>query len=137
MAKYQIEVSEEQLDTLIKATELLARVGIGQVSEAVGYSPAALIPNVGDLASARQVAREVESLCTGMPPDASFGIGHEKVAKITKRSWELYQTLRHRLSWDRAGNPEKRDYAKMFGAHYDEPMNYTGEPLPVIRKMES
>jgi len=44
-------------------------------------------------------------------------------------SWDIYQVARHQLSWDAAGNPSKRDFSKMMGVNYDEPLKRGSEPL--------
>jgi hypothetical protein len=51
----------------------------------------------------------------------------------------MYQVIRHRLSWDRAvedgtiASPDApRDWSKMLGVNYDEPMRTGPEPLAKI-----
>ena len=63
----------------------------------------------------------------------SHGIHSDKISDNNRISYDLQKVIRHRLAWDSAGNPEKRE-AHMIGFHYDTPdvSSKTGYPLAEI-----
>ena len=137
MPRYQIEVSEDQLAMLITATELLARMGMAQFTDVADYAPGAhsdrKTPEAHiNLKVALRHAEEVAKQGLSGSP----GIAHDDVPMTSKRAWDMYQVLRHRLSWDRAGNPSERDWKTMSGVSFDDPMTKTGEPFAKIETIQ-
>ena len=64
------------------------------------------------------------------------GIHSNKIPKEAQIACDVYNVIRHRLSWDRIGNPPKRDWSTMGGRNFDEPMNISGYPFCKIRKIK-
>ena len=64
-------------------------------------------------------------------------IRSNKIPKEAQIACDIYQIIRHRLSWDRVGNPEKRDWSTMGGVNFDEPHNISDYPFCKIRKIGS
>lgn len=145
MKKYTITVTEEQAFALVEATEILARLGIGQFQHALEYLP--LIkryPNgwfedmeiIGQLLAAYTIGG-----INGY--NSSLGIHADQVSEQAKIAWDLYQVIRHRLSWDQAVKngivksiDSPRNLAEMFQVYYDDPTKTSKQPLATITKVE-
>ena len=149
---WKLEVTEEQLNVISIATEVLSRVMIGQVSEALRYLPWADKENTyfGD----HETIREVEAILAPKMVDhvdgftSNLGITNEKVKDMARVSYDLHQSARMKLAWNRSfekGEIEDprlrgmvldydrdRDWSKMLGRVYDTPMKTSQEPLPKI-----
>ncbi|MDD2663996.1 MAG: hypothetical protein PHD19_09570 [Dechloromonas sp.] len=138
---YTLTVTKEQAQTLIQATEILARLGIGQFRDALECLPTREFLPEGwseDMDSIGQLlSRHMIGGIDGYR--SSLGIHHNDVRKEAKIAWDLYQVLRHRLSWDRAvreGIVESADsprkWPEMMQTHYDEPMKVSDQPLAIV-----
>lgn len=138
---YTVEMSEKQMRVVSIACELLARVGIGQLDflDWLPLEDKRLFPH--------KAKRQISAITKCYTIDQvdggqkSLGIRNEKTESECQIAWEIYQTFRHRLSWDRAvkdgvveslDSPRKWDC--MMGVNYDEPMQITDEKLPVIKR---
>ena len=71
-----------------------------------------------------------------LSPNSYHGIHSNKIPKEAQIACEIYGVIRHRLSWDRIGNPPKRDWKTMMGVNFDEPMNISDYPFCKIRKIK-
>jgi hypothetical protein len=119
---YQIYCNKKQAGVIQNALELWARISGGQIQELLrpyNISNTDLVDEIRRLSRQIEVGIKLESL-TGKDKDLA---------------WEMYQTVRHRLSWDKAGNPIVRDWNTMWSVNYDEPMKITTEPLLSIAKL--
>ena len=117
-----LTMTREQAYSLMHATELLARLHIGQtftLSELLGDLSAK------DYCERRDRAREAFDLglrilygtnAYGYPDISEKSIEHE-------RCWALYTTVRYALAWH--DNPE----GNMWSVAFDEPLGY-GEEMP-------
>lgn len=121
---YKIECSKEQVEVLQKALELWARLSMGQFDEALTPFRYRNLPNENYF---KEILNHLESKFS------------EKRIEGEHRdlSWEMYQTIRHRLSWDKAGNPPERDWKTMLTVNYDEPLKITQIPLLTIEKIST
>lgn len=138
---YTMTVTKEQAQTLIQATEILARLGIGQFRDALECLPTREFLPDGwheDMDSiGRILSRHMIGGIDGYR--SSLGIHHKDVRKEAQTAWDLYQVLRHRLAWDRAvreGIVESADsprkWPEMMQTHYDEPMKVSDQPLAIV-----
>jgi hypothetical protein len=146
MKKYKVELTERQLSTLSVATEVIARLGMGQWRDAFDQLP--LRPNLNysdyndDLdAIGKIISKYTHNNVNGW--GSSLGIKHDCTPSISKIAWDLHQTFRHELSWGYAieeGYVESKDsprnWSEMTGVNYDEPYRTSEEPLAVIEKAE-
>lgn len=138
--KYLVELTEKQLQVLAQACELLGRIGLGQIREVFDY-----LPLKEDLDY--EVYHEIQDRLTKEMPRilkegidgwaSSLGVGHKELPESNGIAWDLRDTFRHRLSWDRAvdlGYVESldspRDWSTMLGVSYDKPFGWGTEPLP-------
>ena len=140
MEKYKIELTKKQAETVMVACEVLARLGIGQFRDALEHLPLERLPiwsedlqSIGKTIS-RYTKHNVDGWCTHL------SIGNYDTRDEARTAWDIYQVIRHKLSWLRAvadgiveSETSPRDWQKMMGVNYDEPMKTSDEPLP---KME-
>lgn len=127
---YTITVTTEQAAVLSDACELLSRIRIGQIWAALDRLP---MPE-GQWSVPHDVRDAVESLLSPVVGfnmrNSSLGIRNERVGPSGKIAFYLHQMIRHRLSWDQAVADgtikvgERRDFSKMMGVNFDEPMPY-------------
>lgn len=89
------------------------------------------------------IATELFSrVCIGQTDDLRFwkpkaNIGMHDTCDEGQLAWDLYQVIRHRLAWDRAGNPPVRDWKTMMTVDFDEPLKIGPEPLAGIKHEET
>lgn len=139
MNDYVLTVSESQARVLSLACELAARIGIGQWREILEWLP---IKHNLDEAERRTIdAILSKHMVHGIDGwSQSLSINSPDTDEQARRAWDLYQVIRHRLAWDRAITEgivkpgEPRNWSKMMGVHYDEPMRTAPE---MLAKMES
>lgn len=129
--KVTIEMTREQARAVMDATELLARLEIGQFEEITwkmnehfqreGRDGKQTFDNTRrDLANAflKCTCFAVFGVKNGWPDVGEKNLQHH-------RCWAVYETIRHALAWH--DHPEGGD-----GVCFYEPLGY-GEPLPKCR----
>ena len=123
MSKYTLTLTARQASEISSACEILARLKMGQVDMAVRELP-------GNQPKDYEAMREIQQMIERLVP--------AKIERGDSIAWDLYQVIRHRLSWDREierGNIERgepRNWSIMMGVSFDEPMKMGSEPLAVI-----
>ena len=130
---YTLTLTERQAAELQEACELLARIKIGQIDNAVERLPGYY--DQQDWGRAHEACREIRRLANTLMPGAMK-------RREDGIAWDLYQVIRHRLAWDRAygrgviqpGEPRK--WPEMMGVCYDEPLPMSGLPLAEIKEIE-
>lgn len=142
MKRYIIELTEQQAQTIAQACEILARLGIGQFRDALEQLPTTAFRPYGwneDMETiGRMLSKHTISNVDGW--HSSLGIHHAKVHEKAKDAWDLYQVIRHRLSWDRAiaegiTDGKSRNWSGgMMGVNYDEPHKTSAQPLASIKE---
>jgi len=145
MKVYQITATEEQAKVIQAACEFLSRVQGGQVLEVFHHLP--LRKDI-DWSVYIEIQDELkkrmpEILKDGIDGYSShFGVGNPDLPKSHDIAWDLYQVIRHQLSWDYAIKEgwvedlnSPRDWSNMLGCSWDTPMKFGSEPLAKIEKM--
>ena len=137
--KYQVELSERQIDVINKALDLYGRLHIGQ-TEAISRAIENKTFNDPEV-DHEKIEDFVEELKTiafpGLHRNAFFGIFSNEAGPEAQIAWDIQQVLRHRVSWDKAGNPSTRDHQTMWTVNYDSPMqSRPDEPLCEIRRTD-
>ena len=139
---YTLTLTEEQARVLTQATETLARLWMGQFSDALEHLPIREFLPDGwrdDMDSiGRMLSRHMIGGIDGYR--SSLGIRHKDVAEASRIAWDLYQVMRHRLAWDRAAAAgiiesanAPRKWPEMMQVYYDEPMKVSDQPLAMVR----
>jgi hypothetical protein len=128
--KYVLEITERQLSILIDATEILARIGMGQfwtiIEHIVPKKPFAKYWE--ELPTARDILTSLGARMLDYPENASPGIHNPIVADKHQIAWDLHQVLRNRLAWDR--HPEGG-----MQTQFDDPLLSSKEPLAKVRQL--
>jgi hypothetical protein len=135
--EYQLTLSPEQANVLVKALDLYSRVLMGQLEEVVN-----IIPHSGkayehatgeDRQTARELIRQVKDYLFKLSAGSFHGIHSDDIGESPKVAWDLLQVIRHHLSWDEAGWPQERTI-DMLTTNFDEPMRSSEtEPLATIK----
>jgi len=134
--KYRFELDEQQAQLVIQALDMATRLHMGQTNIVGEYLQGCSSRNADPevVNSALDLLRRE---CFGFTRSASFGIHSDAISDDARVMWDIHQVLRHRLSWDRAGNPETRDWSTMMGVNYDEPRRSSHEvELPKIETVK-
>lgn len=125
-ATYAIHLNAAQAQAISTACEVLARLGIGQIEDALHHLPPRDGgPNEGwadDVQAVRSLMKKHMGQVTG------FRMG--KSADLANTAWDLHQVVRHRLAWDR--NPAGNTCSVSF----DPPIKSGPEPLAWMEKTE-
>lgn len=143
---YNLQITRKQAEVLQEATELLSRLQSGQIRVAFDHLPLRKDLDWGAYWEILDNLTEQMPLILKQGIDgyrSSFGVGSRELPESSDIAWDLHCVLRHRLSWDRAieqgivpdDEKESRNWSKMLGVSYDEPMNWGSEPLARVSKL--
>jgi len=120
-----VGMTENQVQLVADALEFFSRIGCGQFD----FIPSQM--SIFDLLKhhdGRTIEwEEVRQLCNGLKrcigltPNAHYGIGHPKVHKCFKSSYDIYKIIMHNLMKRR--DPEKKHY----NVHTDPPLFVSGD----------
>lgn len=127
---YTLTLTRRQAEELQEACELLARIKIGQIDHAIERLPGYY--DMRDYERRHETVGEIRRLAAMLTTEATR-------RRDDGIAWDLYQVIRHRLSWDRAHEQgivkpgEPRKWPEMLGVCYDEPMPMGSEPLACIQ----
>lgn len=126
---YKITVTKKQAEVICAAVELITRLGIGQWREIMEY-----LPLKRDYETYHEDLDIIGKFISRHTIDgvdgwrSSLSIHYHKVDERSKVGLDLYQVLRHRLSWDKAVADGKVE-------SLNSPRNpVCGEPLAKIEK---
>ena len=132
---YTLEVSGNQLQQISKACELVARLGLGQISDIQEHLPFKK-EDVDWSKYHDAIDKFRKEIGSELCHEGYLGIRNSDVTESTRILFDIHDVARNRLSWDRAIEEEmvesresSRDWTKMTGVHYDAPMKYGNEPL--------
>ena len=142
--RYSVSLTRRQAQEILLAVEVLARLRIGQIDLALDQ----MIGEEGFSHNIpRETVEEVEELIKphlGLSKNQYWGVGRFEEADVV---FDIYEVLRHRLSWDTAVNQMRVSETQaeqnirgegMWGVSYDLPMHWTKSvPLIQIKKEES
>jgi hypothetical protein len=143
---YTLTITEKQARALMDACELLSRIQGGQIREAFDYLPLkkdidwSVYHEIQD----ELIRRMPEILEGGIDGwSSSFGVGHPELPESHDIAWDLYQVIRHKLSWERAvddgvieSENSPRKWSEMMGVSFDPPMRFGSEKLAKIERVK-
>ena len=115
--RYQLKITEKQAEALKEACEFISRIRVGQFGEIHGVC----FPEVYRTPEVEQVLADLDLIFPSQ--------GKTEKADI---AWDLYQVIRHRLTWDK--DPDGKD--RSWRVDYDEPLQMSPEPLAKIKKID-
>jgi hypothetical protein len=146
MKTYTLTITEKQARALMDACELLSRIQGGQVREVFEYLP---LKKGVDWEVYHQIQDELTKRMPEILKDgingwsSSFGVGHPELPESHDISWDLYQVIRHKLSWERAveegvieSENSPRKWSEMMGVSFDPPMKWSNEKLAIMTRIE-
>lgn len=143
---FTLTLSEKQAQAILAACELMSRIQGGQILEAFEHLPLREDIDWGAYHEIR------DDLTKRMPEilknridgwQSHFGVGNKELPESHDIAWDLYQVIRHHLSWQKAvedgiveSMDSPREFLKMMGVNYDTPMNFGCEPLAKMERVD-
>ena len=130
---YQVKLTKDQLQTIQEATNLLLRVQLGQWDEIFRHLP---LEDTYDSDSLYALKRSFANKLSLFMKDnvdgifSSFGVGHSELPETNSIALDIHNTIRHKLAWE-----NEYHSINLMEVQYDNPMNYSDQPLPVIEKL--
>lgn len=128
VSTYLLRLSSEHAIALLTACELYMRIAMGQTKE-IGVE---FEGKNGDWKQQRdqgldQACEHLKRiLFPDLEPNAYYGITHEKTGKTAHLCYEVFTTLRHRISWTESPLKE----GEFQGVSHDEPLLFPSGVTP-------
>ena len=104
---YNLKINEHQAEVLERALDLFSRIGMGQFKELLRTFELNKLRSYSDdnyLKIVDQIKRlldDIHILLTELSPSGYFGITSNKIDDDFRVAFDIYQVIKHRLSWDR------------------------------------
>lgn len=117
--KIKLVMDRERAILLMRACEVISRVGMQQFKEMVEL----LNPEIS-YGDAIEIEGWLKSKLGNLPYNAYHGIHSDVIPEECQVAWDAYQHLRREISWELLGldwRRDKRDWKKMIQVCYDEP----------------
>lgn len=142
MKTYTIEVTDYHLRLLSNICEVMGRAKIGQFSNFIRE----LKDKDGKSLDSWGLKEEIECILKplmGLDKNQSWSVCKYEDADVL---FDIYEVIRHKLSWDDAVNKGKvktrdqkeRDYSTMMGVSYEQPFHWNNAvPLITILDKEN
>jgi hypothetical protein len=118
--KIKLEMDRERAIMLMRACEIIARIGMGQFKDMVEL----LRPDMNYDEAADIEFYLKERIFPELSGNAFHSMGSIKVAEPTQVAWDAYQNIRREISWLDKGKDwrtDERDWHEMMGVNFDEP----------------
>jgi hypothetical protein len=113
-----------ELWTVSTATEMLARLQIGQFSNAIEYLPTTNFWNVTRHDDISHLDEQIKWVLFRLERNTTLGVGSRQASWEKDVAFSIHQVIRHRLAWDQ--NP-----LGAWTVNYDSPMNWH-KKVPLI-----
>lgn len=125
--KYNLELTEEQLQTLSHACETCARINMLQLDMIAEHLGKGIIDD--SFCEIRDIMDETAKQIREILPE------NRRRTESANILWDLYQVARHRLAWDqlKAQGKTKPDY---YSVIYNEPFKTAKSPLAKVEKIK-
>ena len=135
MTTYTITLTATQAAAISHACEVLARLGMGQYTDALECLPTKELRPDGwneDMAAIGHILSK---------HTYAYGVYNQrnkpKRTEMSKVAWDVHQVTRHRLAWDRArADGHTGDKPPTWGVSFDQPLQTSPEPLPQMTAVE-
>lgn len=109
--RYILDLSEKQAEVVATATELLARVFMGQMDSVSRALVGAMMrrgelddgdgSRLRDVENMRALLEKAQCIYTQRPANASFGILQYEVPDQARMAYDIHQVVRHRIAWNK------------------------------------
>ena len=133
--KITLEIEEDQANAMMTALEVYSRLCCGQLHILDSIAITDEMPRRDQI---EPVLKDLKSLLfPKLVSNSFYGIHGKDTPELAKIAWDIYQVIRHRLSWYKVGDPAERDWSKMRGVNYDEPFSAAKIKLPKITIKET
>lgn len=119
MKKYVLEITEEQAVAISNACEVAARIGMYQLHDICRFLPH----------SGLGKEKEIYDLLWEMYIRYTNSMENYKKPEQTNVLWDLYQVIRHRISWD--NNPTGG-----MTVNFDRPLKTSRSDFASIKKID-
>lgn len=140
--QYTMTLNEKQLQTIQEALEVYSRLGVGQwhpafeclpLDKSLDHEEWRCFLNKIGVEMRRFTKHEIDGY------QSSLGVYGNEAPESAQIAWDIYQVVRHHLSWSRAielgyveGFGSPRNWDEMVSVRYDEPLPVSGESLAKI-----
>ncbi|MBD6619850.1 hypothetical protein FNW02_29615 [Komarekiella sp. 'clone 1'] len=117
-----LELSDEQLNVISKACELLSRIYIGKLEEV-----ALLFSDLPDEQYQELVdsLKSLNSIIKVTSKQSNSGIRDKNIPEVARYAYDIHQVIRHYLAW-------KHFPQGGSAVHFDSPNAYGSLSLPII-----
>lgn len=137
---YQITLNEEQARITMLALEIYSRIGMGQLQTITEHPDVFSRVRQQPRVQSETVRVELQQIKRVIFPELDpvgmyHSISSPEISDSNRVAYEILQVIRHRLSWDAAGNAPTRT-SDMIGVIYDAPRKTSKQPLPTIVPVE-
>jgi hypothetical protein len=123
MTDYTLKADAETMALIARAMEFYARVGMGQL-DIINEHPSVRkrLPVIDDnaKANANHHLSGAKYALFGLPGDAYLSIHNRDNPADVMQAFDIKHAIKHRLAWDRVGNPPKRDIVSMSEVDFDD-----------------
>jgi len=125
-----LTLNEEHARTMLDALDLWSRLGMGQLEEVEKVLRLRMLDKPVERLDALQAfatqLKVSKGPLSGLLPDQHHGIASTQTPETAKVACDVYETLRHALSW------AQRPWGN-FTVDFDEPRHYSHQPLPTVK----
>ncbi len=123
---YQLTVTDEQVEMLLRALDVYSRIGCGQFERILEMF--AGDPRRQKDVDCRPMFNHFKKQLLALNYNTSYSICSPDVPVDYRLAWDVLQVIRHHVAWRK--NPKGG-----FTVNFDEPMNTSGEPLCKIESV--
>lgn len=123
--QYQLMLNEAQVDALLQALEVYARLGCGQFEEIARLFCCDPRSRQSNALSVEHCLDQAKHSLLALQRRASYSICSYDVPVSYRLAWDMYQVIRHHVSWE--AHPEGGNTV-----NFNEPMNVSEIPFCTI-----
>lgn len=130
--KFTIEVSENQLLSIMRSCEFMARLYMGQTEELRNIKSEEATNDINDYLKIKKITHPE------LNANSYYSIHSDKIPNEARKLIDIHDSIRYFLAWDKADNtPETRRWPEQMQVYFDEVSHFDNEEeLPIIKKKE-
>lgn len=136
---YTVTLTGHQLGLISDACDAISRAGIGQFRDALNHMPTKETSPTGYHEAMDDIGKILAPFMFHQVDGwrSSLGIMSEDVKPRYRELFDIHQSIRHQLCWDRVREREAiGETVSTFGVSFDEPWSTSDLPLIKISKVE-